>query len=159
MARLVGKNGAETYHETECCFPRCYAPVTTKIELPLCDDHCLTVFSRMQALMNHYVDAPEDFDMPRRAFPEDEPRPSVVYFLRFGDRIKIGYSANLTRRLQTIPHDEVLLTIPGASTAEANLHRTFASDRITGEWFHASPRLLAAIRDLTERQGSSRASV
>jgi hypothetical protein len=159
MARVLGQHGNRPHYESECCFPRCYAPVTTKVDLPLCDDHCLKVHSRMQAVIAHYVDAPEDFDMPRRAFPEDEPRPSVVYFIRFGDRIKIGYSANLERRLQTIPHDEVLLTIPGASTAEANLHRTFAADRITGEWFHASPRLLAAIQDLTNRQGSTRASV
>jgi hypothetical protein len=146
--------------ETECCFPRCYAPVTTKVDLPLCADHCLKVYSRMQALMACYRDAPSDFDVRFPVPPEDdELRPSIVYFLRFGDRIKIGSTTNLTQRLRTVPHDEVLLTIPGTYIVEFNLHRTFAAERITGEWFQASPRLLAAIHDLTARQGSSRAAV
>jgi hypothetical protein len=145
--------------DTHCCFPQCEAPVTDKIEVPLCGDHCLKVYSRMQALMARYRDAPQAFDVRFPVSPEEEPRASVVYFLRFGDRIKIGYTANLVQRLRDLPHDEVLLTIPGAITVEGNLHRTFAADRITGEWFHASPRLLAAIQDLTARQGSNRAPV
>jgi hypothetical protein len=35
-----------------CVFPDCVAPVTERLELPLCDRHCIKVYRRMQVLLD-----------------------------------------------------------------------------------------------------------
>lgn len=77
--------------------------------------------------------------------PLSEP---VVYYLRFADRVKIGTTQNLTKRLGVIPHDELLATEPGSAPLEARRHRQFAADRIVREWFKMSPELMAHIEGL-----------
>lgn len=58
-----------------------------------------------------------------------------VYFIKFGDRIKIGFSRNWQRRVNELPHDEVLGVMHGGISQEQNLHALFSRYRITGEWF------------------------
>lgn len=69
----------------------------------------------------------------------------VVYYVRFGDRVKIGYTTNLAARLTAIPHDEVLATEPGTMQDERARHRQFADLRITGEWFTYAEPLVSHI--------------
>lgn len=82
--------------------------------------------------------------------PVPRPRPrqmgSVVYYIRFGERIKIGTTFDLEQRLAALPHDEVLLTEPGGVELEKQRHRQFNAHLIAGrEWFEAHPDLLAFI--------------
>lgn len=84
--------------------------------------------------------AAEDFaqreSKVREIISVDQPATGeVVYYLRFGDRVKIGYSSNLANRLKAIPHDELLITEPGTYALEAARHRQFRELRLTGEWF------------------------
>lgn len=73
----------------------------------------------------------------------------VVYYILFGDRIKIGYSANPEQRIAGLPHDEVLALEPGGRDLEAQRHGEFAATRIARtEWFHISEELLAHIAEL-----------
>lgn len=66
----------------------------------------------------------------------DNPGPGeLVYYVRFGDRVKIGYTSNLANRMQAIPHDEILATESGTFAVEKARHIQFAELRITGEWF------------------------
>lgn len=89
--------------------------------------------------------AAEDFEQRdskvREIIAVDEPAAGeLVYYIRFGDRVKIGYSSNLAGRLRALPHDEVLATEPGTYALEAARHRQFRELRLTGEWFdHAEP--------------------
>ena len=89
--------------------------------------------------------AAEDFEKRdvevREIVAVDEPVVGeVVYYMRFGDRVKIGYSSNLARRLTAIPNDELLATEPGTRAVEAARHRQFRELRLTGEWFdHVEP--------------------
>lgn len=76
---------------------------------------------------------------------------SVVYYVRFSDRIKIGFSRNLGQRLTSIPHDELLTVEPGARAVEARRHRQFAEHRIIGEWFASAPALLEHVESLKAR--------
>ncbi len=70
-------------------------------------------------------------------------RVDVVYYLRRGDRIKIGTTANPRQRFAAIPHDEVLAFERGDRTREQARHREFAAARLgTSEWFAASPEVL-----------------
>jgi len=73
---------------------------------------------------------------------------SFVYFLRYGNRrVKIGTCVSVKSRLQQlktgIPGKPVVHYVtPGGRKLESELHRLFAEDRISGEWFQFS----AAIR-------------
>jgi hypothetical protein len=85
-----------------------------------------------------YGEIPDD-DLP-------SPRVDVVYYLRFGDRIKIGTSVNPRQRFAAIWHDEVLAFERGDRVLERRRHEQFASERFDRtEWFTASDDLLAHI--------------
>ena len=69
-------------------------------------------------------------------------RVDVVYYIRYGERIKIGTTANPRARLAALPHHEVLAFERGDRTEEHARHLQFAEHRITGsEWFHAHDAL------------------
>jgi len=70
-------------------------------------------------------------------------RPSVVYYVIFGDRVKIGTTSELTNRLANLPYDELLAVEPGGRELERQRHNEWATAHIRGEWFHATPELLA----------------
>ena len=73
----------------------------------------------------------------------------VVYYLRFGDRIKIGTSANLRQRLAVLPHDELLAIELGDRAKENSRHVQFDSFRFgKTEWFRPDDVLVRHIRKL-----------
>lgn len=81
----------------------------------------------------------------------------VVYYVRFGDRVKIGTTKDLDSRLLSIPHDELLATEPGGVYVEKQRHRQFQHLRAkvgnSREWFSLTPELadhIAAIRRRAE---------
>jgi len=67
---------------------------------------------------------------------------ALVYYIRFGDRIKIGTTYNLHKRLISIPWDEVLLTEPGGYRLEADRHKQFEKSNYRNEWFYATDELM-----------------
>lgn len=71
----------------------------------------------------------------------------VVYFARVAGLVKIGTTGNLWHRLAQLGKPELLGVIPGAFAEESRLHRMFAADRVHGEVFAASPRLLAYVAE------------
>jgi hypothetical protein len=84
----------------------------------------------------------------RRPEPEE-----VVYFLRGGDAIKIGYTTNMAARQRALETAsavplELLAAVPGDRREEARLHREWWHLHIRGEWFHADEELLRYIRVL-----------
>jgi hypothetical protein len=85
---------------------------------------------------------------------------AVVYFLRCGDFVKIGYSYDPRKRIEKIqvwsPHDCELMGIAaGGPALEKTLHKDFAADRHRGEWFRLTERLQAEIDRLCEPPTSS----
>lgn len=84
-------------------------------------------------------------EWPAGSFPDGElppPRIDVVYYIRFGDRIKIGTSANPRRRLGALWHDELLAFERGDRVIEHRRHLQFAGSRIDrSEWFERTPEL------------------
>jgi len=83
------------------------------------------------------------------ARPAPARRPAVVYYLRFADRVKIGFTTNLAERLRALPYDEVLATEVGGASLERQRHHEFAHLRVNGEWFQLTPELVAHIESLT----------
>lgn len=74
------------------------------------------------------------------------PRVDVVYYIRFGERIKIGTSGNPRQRLHRLRHEELLAFERGGRALEQHRHAQFADERLERtEWFARSPVLDAHI--------------
>lgn len=76
-----------------------------------------------------------------------ETRP-VVYYMRLGNRIKIGTTVNLSRRLDAINPEELVTLEWGDHAVERQRHRQFAALRCNGEWFKMEEPLLTHLREL-----------
>ena len=70
-----------------------------------------------------------------------------VYYVRKGERFKIGYTEWLRARMLKLRPDELLAVEPGGRDLETRRHHMFADERITprGEWFRPSERLILHI--------------
>ena len=83
--------------------------------------------------------------------------PPVVYYIRRGDHIKIGYTANLGNRLNGQGGMNVLLAFEfGDRALERQRHIDFADHLVPGlgrEVFYASPDLMSHIAALREMFG------
>lgn len=73
----------------------------------------------------------------------------AVYFIRaaYNGAVKIGYAEDVQGRLRELQcgNPDVLMiirTVDGGRAHEAFAHRLFASDRIRGEWFAYSERMM-----------------
>jgi hypothetical protein len=89
-------------------------------------------------------------DRRRRISNPAMPGQTVVYYIRFRDRIKIGYTSSIRERLTTIPHDELLALEIGDRELEQARHRQFAHLNEHGEWFRAEDELLEHARRVRE---------
>lgn len=141
-------DGFEALAVRECNHPDCEARPQDRFDFPLalCRQHLVNVLTRSAELIRVMAG-------PTNRLKEEN-KPPIVYYLQFGDRIKIGTTINLRRRLGEIPHDRVLATEPGGHSVETKRHKQFGAERITGEWFEPSERLLTHIRELRAARGS-----
>lgn len=72
----------------------------------------------------------------------------VVYYMRIGDRVKIGTSVSLEQRLMTINPEELMALERGGVSVEQARHREFKALRTHGEWFRLEGRLVTHIERL-----------
>lgn len=73
--------------------------------------------------------------------------PTVVYFARRLDRIKIGFSSNIEARMKALGCT-LLASTAGGRDEERQMHERFAAGRVSGEWFRPTADLLGFIADL-----------
>lgn len=81
---------------------------------------------------------------------------TLIYFIRAGEFIKIGRAVNWRARISQMqtgsPYTiQPLLVFPDDCALERKLHTRFRHDRFRGEWFHASPAILAYIKENLHR--------
>lgn len=74
---------------------------------------------------------------------------SVVYYMALGNRVKIGTSKNLAKRILTFNPEDCLAFEPGGRKLERDRHDQFNHLRVVGEWFAQSPELVQHINGLT----------
>ena len=81
--------------------------------------------------------------------------PGWIYYLRVGDKIKIGFSANVKRRLKSYPPESELLAVhPGTQELEKSLHKEFGHSLSDGrEWFTPNLALTEHIDKVTAEFG------
>lgn len=81
-------------------------------------------------------------------------RKSKVYFVRKNDGIiKIGFTKNIPERMKSLEASsgskiELLTTIDGGIKEESMIHDIFKEDRLIGEWFRPSEKLISYIASL-----------
>lgn len=73
---------------------------------------------------------------------------SVVYYMRIGNRVKIGHTAKLADRVRTIGPEELMAIEPGGYGTEQIRHRQFAELRTHREWFRLEEPLTDFIEQL-----------
>jgi hypothetical protein len=134
---------------------------------------------RIQRIADQQNDVLETFGIPRAAsvasfmrhalqevfrtydpdYQEVAPEPPSprVYFLRSGDRVKIGFTTDLRTRMAALRcgnalEVQLLKVVPGGRAEEAALHRRFNHLRVKkrSEWFRAEPDLLDYIAMLDD---------
>lgn len=96
--------------------------------------------------------------LQQRSLAETETRrisPGWVYYILIADRIKIGYSIDVKRRLRSYPPDSPLLAMhPGTKLLESEMHAKFAGSKAAGrEWFLDTPELRQHIKEVIEQFG------
>jgi hypothetical protein len=136
-------------------------------------DHQVQVISRdpcpkcdVRALTGYQMASQYDCQSCGAVIPLDKPIPRlriadvqkpiqspVVYYIQFGDRVKIGTTANLPQRLAALPHDRVLATEPGGFELEQARHRQLRASRVDGqrEWFHLTDQVRQHVAGLRGR--------
>lgn len=95
----------------------------------------------------HYITLEVHDDTQHEAKPRRE-RPYVVYYMRIGNRVKIGTTSDIKRRLATINPEELLATEPGGYDLEKQRHQQFNHLRSHGEWFAYEDALKDHVQEL-----------
>lgn len=153
-----------------CCWPGCQSE--HEPDLPLCESHyrevglhfishntvggaAWQVVERRQQREAHERLLAQQIEIGKAATARrrEVAERSVVYYVRTGRYVKIGYTSDLKRRLHSLRLDPaaVLATEPGGRDLEAQRHAEFAEERLgRREDFAPSLRLQEHIRELQE---------
>lgn len=97
--------------------------------------------------------AEEERERVRRA--RGKRQPGFVYYIRMDDLIKIGYAADIGRRMRAYPPSaELLAAHPGTLELEKSIHRDFRAFLSRGrEWFTPHRTLMDHIEQVKRRFG------
>lgn len=125
--------------------------------LALCGPHAREMYEFCSDLVTdnwdtavrEYVSELHDTFKPPQAVKQ--PRAGWIYFIRFGDRVKVGYTTNPDQRLRGLPHEQVIGIVPGTRADEAGWHKLLADFHVVGEWFRADAELLAILKRVVSR--------
>lgn len=89
-----------------------------------------------------------------RSRPQPKDQPGHVYYVRLGDRVKIGWSGNVTRRVRELPTEQLLAIEPGDRQLEHDRHVQFDHLSAAGrEWFRLAPDLLTHVIQVRQDHG------
>lgn len=137
----------------------CDRPSVPLAPFPICFRHAGAVLDFMRTVYERSALTGDDLSiMLKLADKLPDVRPASgprrtrhrVYYVRMGDRIKIGTSISVHKRMRSYPPNaELLATEPGGYDVEARRLAQFAphlADR--KEWFHPAPELMAHIDSL-----------
>lgn len=137
----------------------CDAPSMPELPASICPKHAARIFMHLR----DFVGKADRSDLAMRLISASEQRSrdtyaaapirevmaEVVYYVRVGDHVKIGYTTNLRNRMQAYPTGRLLATEPGGLTLERQRHEQFAHALDVGrEWFTITPDLMGHIKAL-----------
>lgn len=141
---LWRKPGRATSDDRLCVAGDCQSQVARYLIAPLCEEHGLKVWAA--------VNVHHDIQIVRKPKPRPTGVDGYVYIIRFGDKVKIGYTTVPDSRLKHLPHDEVLAVFPGSMAVERSLHKRFAPFLCAQkEWFHADESIIRLAKERDRR--------
>lgn len=138
------------------------------MELPLCYDHqavvwrmCITYyadkpeFAERVADVNERIAAREqrEADAEKHAFMQRQD--GMLYFIRLGDLVKVGWTRDLRSRLKSYGASaSLLVAYPGTRDDETTLHRQLRPALAKGrEWYHDGDVINHFISEALEQYG------
>lgn len=140
------------------CGEKVYVPMQLN-GFHLCHEHAEGIWAAMDADLREsgmLNEARKAYRTRQKSEGKLKPKPAegYIYYLRVGEHIKIGYAANLEKRLSSYPPDVDLLAVePGTMKDEHQLHRTFKSFRASGrEWYDPRPVLMDHIAKVAKNK-------
>lgn len=139
--------------EPRCCWPKCIS--TPAGDAPLCRAH-LNLAAKIHKASADGVDLVWRTSVPTETpAPTKAPVDGFVYYLRSSGYIKIGWTADLQKRMKSYPPDSLLLAVePGIRQVETRRHRQFSHHRTHGrEWYTMAPSLMHHIAAVTSEHG------
>jgi hypothetical protein len=147
----VGEPLASEFTGT-CCWPNCDREIGV-INAPLCKPHLIEVYVTTQETYLWMLEPDAEAGQAALRAPVSRryasvPEQGLVYFVRLGSLVKIGFTTDLDRRMKAVPHEEILATTPGTMQDERGYHAAFAHLRVVGEWFTPGPDLMDHIATL-----------
>lgn len=149
----------------------CDAPAWPDAPFPICRHHAVELYMTMRGIHNDALVAssglipgmdaggnPYQAELEQRISDRSAARRTgdVVYYVRIGDSIKIGYTSQLDTRIKALraARENVLATEPGGRELEAKRHAQFGRLRKgRREDFEPSFALIQHIDDVRERHG------
>jgi hypothetical protein len=78
----------------------------------------------------------------------DRPRQNFVYYAQFRDLVKIGFTSDVRRRMQSLGTERLLTVELGGYQLEHRRHEEFADLRMHGEWFRYEGPLVRHVVEL-----------
>lgn len=154
----------DTGHIKRCVWPDCGEQLDSTRIGALCLDHAMLVHEAVLASTKPPVTNAQARAVQRRQVERDQEQararargqqPGWIYYVRVGDQVKIGYSADVKRRMRAYPPDSHLLAVhPGTRELETELHQRFAGSRAAGrEWFRETVDLVEHMAQVVAQFG------
>lgn len=118
-------------------------------------DYCLIRFGMLPQSVDRYIAIASGFPAEQKTEKRKSVSKMVVYFVRAGELIKIGYTSNLEKRIASLSNMspipiELIGSLLGDKHVEKEVHNRFAHLRHHGEWFRADKKLLQYIKELAQ---------
>jgi hypothetical protein len=150
-------------HLDHCVWPNCTEPLAFHLG-PLCLYHAMLMYEAVLHSPDVPVTSAQSKVAERRQAEQERAKararargqqPGWIYYLRIGDRLKIGYSADVRERMRAYPPESELLAVhPGTRDLEADMHRRFTGSRAAGrEWFRETPDLAEHVAQVIAQFG------
>jgi hypothetical protein len=135
----------------------CDTPAIDGAPFPVCGHHLREAYEfaadmvtdNWDGAVRDYVSGLHDTFKPPTAVKQ--PRAGWVYFIRFGDRVKVGYTTVPKRRMTQLPHEQIIGMVHGTRDDEAAWHKLLADYHVVGEWFRATPEVIAVLERASAR--------
>lgn len=148
----------DQWHEPVCHVYDCNRNIREDSPVPVCHQHGMEIARAFAINLDH--ERLKEAEAHREAREQKQPAEmrrsgrSLVYYVRIGDHVKIGYTRHLRQRMTglRVTTDELLAVEDGDQSLETQRHRQFAADRVgRRENFRPSDALMAHIAGLGGR--------
>jgi hypothetical protein len=137
--------------QQKCPVPGCIFAIVEDV-VPVCRRHAIEIWKQVQLTL---PPAESAIQREARQLADEARRAGVrqqmgwVYFLELDDKIKVGWTSNLEKRLRSYPpHARMVVEYPATRADERDLHRTLRTELVAGrEWYGRTPLVLRCMRE------------